>query len=71
MGFILVSKCTEDVTVVKTVKTHANNKPWLTGEVRSLLRIQDAAIRSGEEQRKKRHQRGKKAAWAKADQSLC
>lgn len=28
----------EDVTVVKTIKRRANEKPWLTGEVCSLLR---------------------------------
>ena len=31
MGFI--SKCVDDVTEVKTVRTRATNKPWLTGEV--------------------------------------
>ena len=45
MGF--TNKCKDDVTVLKTVKTHANNKPWLTGEVCLLLRSLDAAFRSG------------------------
>lgn len=46
MGFI--SKCVGDVTVVKTVKTRATNKPWLTGEVRSLLKTPDSAFKTGD-----------------------
>ena len=45
MGFI--SKCVDDVNVVKTVKTRSTNKPWLTGEVRSLLKTNDSAFKAG------------------------
>ncbi len=44
-GFI--SKCIDDVTVIKTVKMWANQKPWLAGEMCALLRARDAAFRSG------------------------
>ena len=43
-----INKCTDDVTVAKTIKTRANRKPWLTGEVCSLLRARDAAYKSGD-----------------------
>lgn len=44
VGFI--NKC--NVTVIKTLKVHSTNKPWLTGEVWSLMRSRDAAFRSGD-----------------------
>ena len=34
-GFI--SKCIDDVTVIKTITTRSNQKPWMTAEVRALL----------------------------------
>ncbi len=46
LGFI--NKCTDDVTVKKSIKVYSTNKPWLTGEVCSLLRLRDAAFRSGD-----------------------
>lgn len=46
MGFI--SKCIDDLTVVKTVRTRATNKPWMIGEVCLLLRSRDAAFKSGD-----------------------
>lgn len=36
------------MTVRKSVKLHSTNKPWFTGEVRSLLRLWDAPFRSGD-----------------------
>ena len=42
-----INKCTYDVTVAKTIKTRANQKPWLTGEVCSQLRARNAAFKSG------------------------
>ncbi len=46
LGYI--SKCLDDVTVKTTVKLHPTNKPWLTGEIQSLLKLCDAAFRSGD-----------------------
>ena len=43
-----INKCIDDVTVMKTVKLRPTDKSWLTGEVRSLLRLRDAAFRSGD-----------------------
>uniref|UniRef100_A0A672HXF0 Reverse transcriptase domain-containing protein n=1 Tax=Salarias fasciatus TaxID=181472 RepID=A0A672HXF0_SALFA len=42
-------KCMDDVTVSRTISTHANQKPWLTGEVHRLLRARNAAFRAGDE----------------------
>lgn len=44
LGFI--SKCIDDVTIIKTVKLRSTDKSWLTSKVRSLLRLRDAAFRS-------------------------
>lgn len=44
----LINKCTDDVTVIKTVKMHSTNKPWLTGEVWSRMRARDVAFRSSD-----------------------
>lgn len=43
-----ISKCVDDMTTTRTTTTHPNQKPWLNGEVRSLLRAQDFAFRSEE-----------------------
>ncbi|KAI4882981.1 hypothetical protein NFI96_015780 [Prochilodus magdalenae] len=40
-----ISKCVEDVITIKTVTCYPNQKPWLNGEVRSLLKARDAAYR--------------------------
>ena len=40
-GFI--SKCIDDVTVIKTITTRSNQKPWMTAEVPALLRARDIA----------------------------
>ncbi|XP_055487592.1 uncharacterized protein LOC129694857 [Leucoraja erinacea] len=42
-----IAKCTEDVTIMKTFTARGNEKPWMTAEVRSLLRARDAAYRAG------------------------
>ncbi|KAI4893114.1 hypothetical protein NFI96_020621 [Prochilodus magdalenae] len=42
LGYI--SKCVEDVTTTKTVTCYPNQKPWLNGKVRSLLKARDAAF---------------------------
>ncbi|XP_058650447.1 uncharacterized protein LOC131551470 [Onychostoma macrolepis] len=43
-----IQKCTDDVTVTKTITTRANQKPWMTAEVRGLLKTRDEAFRSGD-----------------------
>ncbi|XP_060763541.1 uncharacterized protein fbrsl1 isoform X7 [Neoarius graeffei] len=44
-----ISKCTDDVTDIKTITVRANQKPWLTGEVYRLLKSWNAAFRAGDE----------------------
>ena len=46
LGYI--KKCVEDVTISKTITIPANQKPWLNADVRSLLRVRDAAFKSGD-----------------------
>ncbi len=36
------------MTVTKTITTRANQKPWMTAEVRGLLKTRDEAFRSGD-----------------------
>ncbi|KAK1806308.1 hypothetical protein P4O66_000183 [Electrophorus voltai] len=43
-----ISKCIDDVTVSKTITTRPNQKPWVTAEVRMLLRTRDSAFRTGD-----------------------
>ncbi len=43
-----IKKCIGDVTVTKTITTRANQKPWMTAEVRGLLKTRDEAFRSGD-----------------------
>ncbi len=38
----------DDVTVTKTITTRANQKLWMTAEVRGLLKARDEAFRSGD-----------------------
>lgn len=42
-----ISKCIDDVTTSKTITTRSNQKPWMTAEVRALLRTRDSAFRAG------------------------
>uniref|UniRef100_A0A3B1K4B1 Reverse transcriptase domain-containing protein n=1 Tax=Astyanax mexicanus TaxID=7994 RepID=A0A3B1K4B1_ASTMX len=44
-----ITKCTDDVTDLKTVTVRANQKPWLTGEVHKLLKARNAAFRTGDQ----------------------
>ena len=43
-----ITKCIDDVTVIKHITTRANQKPWLTGDVHRLLRVRDKAFRAGD-----------------------
>lgn len=43
-----ISKCTEDVSVMKTIITRANQKPWLTAEVCKMLKARNIAFKSGD-----------------------
>ncbi len=43
-----IKKCIDDVTVTKIITTIANQKPWMTAEVRGLLKTRDEAFRSGD-----------------------
>ncbi len=43
-----IKNCIDDVTVTKTITTRANRKPWMTAEVRGLLKTRDEAFRSGD-----------------------
>ncbi|KAK1802693.1 hypothetical protein P4O66_021191 [Electrophorus voltai] len=38
----------DDVTVSKTITTRPNQKPWMTAEVRMLLKTRDSAFRTGD-----------------------
>ncbi|XP_061751164.1 probable RNA-directed DNA polymerase from transposon BS isoform X2 [Nerophis ophidion] len=40
--------CIGNVTVEKTIRVYPNKKPWMTSQVRTLLRAHDAAFRSGD-----------------------
>uniref|UniRef100_A0A3P9KN81 Reverse transcriptase domain-containing protein n=1 Tax=Oryzias latipes TaxID=8090 RepID=A0A3P9KN81_ORYLA len=44
-----ITKCIDDVTHTKSIIIRANQKPWLTGEVKGLLRARDNAFRAGDE----------------------
>ncbi|KAM3843222.1 nuclear pore complex protein Nup107 [Diretmus argenteus] len=43
-----INKCIDDVTIVKTIRKHGNQKPWLTGEACSLLRARNVSFHSGD-----------------------
>ncbi len=43
-----IKKCIDDVRVTKTITTLANQKLWMTAEVRGLLKTRDEAFRSGD-----------------------
>ncbi|KAK1801766.1 hypothetical protein P4O66_022396 [Electrophorus voltai] len=45
-----ISKGIDDVTVSKTIITRPNQKPWMTAEVRTLLRTRDSAFRTGDKE---------------------
>ncbi|KAI4885681.1 hypothetical protein NFI96_002641 [Prochilodus magdalenae] len=43
-----IGKCIDDVVVSKTITTRPNQKPWMTAEVRALLKAQDSAFKAGD-----------------------
>ncbi len=43
-----IKNCIDDVTVTKTITTRANRKPWMTAEIRGLLKTREEALRSGD-----------------------
>ncbi|KAI5100825.1 immunoglobulin kappa variable 6-21 [Silurus meridionalis] len=43
-----ISKCVDDVTISRTITTRSNQKPWMTANVRALLKQKDSAFRSGD-----------------------
>ncbi|XP_051956747.1 uncharacterized protein LOC127625478 [Xyrauchen texanus] len=43
-----ISKFIDDVTFSKTITTRSNQKPWMTAEVRTLLRTRDSTFRAGD-----------------------
>ncbi|KAI4884329.1 hypothetical protein NFI96_003223, partial [Prochilodus magdalenae] len=43
-----IGKCIDDVTVSKTITTRPNQKPWMTAEVRALLKARDSAFKAGD-----------------------
>ncbi|KAK3560578.1 hypothetical protein QTP86_010916 [Hemibagrus guttatus] len=45
-----IGKCIDDVTVSKTITTRSNQKPWMTAEVRALLKLRDSAFRAGDKE---------------------
>lgn len=45
-----ISKCTEDVSVMKNIITRANQKPWMTVEVHKMLKPRNLAFRSGDKE---------------------
>lgn len=45
-----INKCTEDVSVTKSIITQANHKRWMTGEVRKMLIARNSAFKSGDKE---------------------
>ncbi|KAK3550602.1 hypothetical protein QTP70_000679 [Hemibagrus guttatus] len=45
-----IGKCIDDVTVSKTITTRSNQKPWMSAEVRALLKSRDSAFRAGDKE---------------------
>ncbi|KAI5090163.1 gastrula zinc finger protein XlCGF28.1-like [Silurus meridionalis] len=43
-----ISKCVDDVTISKTITTRFNQKPWMTANVRALLKQRDSAFKTGD-----------------------
>ena len=41
-------KCMEDVSVMKNTTTRANKKPWMSSEVRAMLKPQNVTFKSGD-----------------------
>lgn len=45
-----IKHCVESVTVKRHIKSHSNRKPWISAEVKRLLKKRDSAFRSGDKQ---------------------
>lgn len=43
-----IEKCVDDVTVIKNITTHANEKPWMAKEVQDMLKAQKSAFKMGD-----------------------
>ena len=43
-----INKCTEDVSASKSIITQANQKPWMTDEVREMLKARNSGFKSGD-----------------------
>ncbi|KAI4879698.1 hypothetical protein NFI96_007535 [Prochilodus magdalenae] len=43
-----ISKCIDNMTVSKTIITCPNQKPWMTAEVRALLKARDSVFKAGD-----------------------
>jgi len=43
-----IQNCVNNVTVEKRIQIHPNQKPWMTKEVRALLKGRNIAFRSGD-----------------------
>ncbi|KAI4872566.1 hypothetical protein NFI96_029804, partial [Prochilodus magdalenae] len=41
-----IGKCIDNVTVSRTITTRPNQKPWMTAEVRALLKARDSAFKA-------------------------
>ena len=52
-GFI--NKCIDDVVPTVTVRTYPNQKPWITGNIRTELKVRAAAFKEREAYKKSRY----------------
>lgn len=41
-----ISKCMDDVSAIKNIITQANQKPWMTDEIRKMLKAQNSAFKA-------------------------
>ncbi|KAJ8358140.1 hypothetical protein AAFF_G00030120 [Aldrovandia affinis] len=45
---VLIQNCVDNVTVDKQIRVYPNQKPWMSKEVRTLLKDRNTAFRSGD-----------------------
>ncbi|KAI3357423.1 hypothetical protein L3Q82_015858, partial [Scortum barcoo] len=45
-----INKCMEDVSVINSITTRANQKPWMSEEVRRMLKARNLAFKSGDKE---------------------
>ena len=43
-----IQKCMDDVSVMKNITARANEKPWMSSEVRAMLKVRNVAFKSGD-----------------------